>query len=118
MEPADESDLMKATRQGTILEIWVDGKRYGHSSRDIWLPPEWAMIVAGSFCLVGCSILLWRRCGTSALLGTVLHWIRECFTRNELPSAFREHFHIESGKDAFEDEGEDMTHTPLSYVYE
>ena len=125
MERAEEFDLQQASQQGTILEIWVDGQRYGRGGfhpHFIW--PQWATVLLsclGGMGLVGCLTLLCRKFGSSAMVGTVLQWLRERFFRTGLPSSFKEHFHIEDEEPrttVVDDlEEDDIDVVPLSYVY-
>ena len=125
MEKATIYDLEQATKQGTILEIWVDDKKYGrggfHPHFD-W--PETSTIlriVASLLGMVGLFVgisKVWRKYGVSAMLGTVIQYVRDRFFRQSLPSSFKEHFHIEddpttnSVKDL-----DDKRTVHLSYVY-
>ena len=125
MEQATIYDLEQATKQGTILEIWVDEIKYGrggfHPHFD-W--PEMSTIlrigvsVLGSIGLLVGVTLGCRRFGSSAMLGTVFQWVRNRFHRKDLPSSFKEHFHLEdastSGNELAPD---DISVAHLSYVY-
>ena len=122
MEPADTRDLELASRQGTILEIRVNGKLYGRSGRFPFLSnlPTWAIISFGAIAgllVVGLFTFAWKRIANSAMLGTFLEWIKAWFNRKELPNSFKEHFHIEDDKTVDFEDDDGLYNTPLSYVY-
>ena len=120
MEQASIYDLEQATKQGTILEIWVDEIKYGrggfHPHFD-W--PETSTIlrilasVLGSIGLLVGVTLGCRRFGSSAMLGTLFQWVRDRFSRKDLPSSFKEHFHIEDTATRADD-SDDITFNTFS----
>ena len=125
MEKATTYDLEQATKQGTILEIWVDGQKYGRGGFHPHF--EWPdastilRVVATTVGTIGVLVAItmgWRKYGASAMLGTVLQWVRERFFRQKLPSSFKEHFHIEDATTTHSiDDKDGKNRAHLSYVY-
>ncbi|CAB9529806.1 expressed unknown protein [Seminavis robusta] len=126
MEPATEADLKAATRQGTILAIRVDGKRYGHG----WVDGGWFQKVPGwvkaLFGILGWMVvvtsltLFWKYVipVISGLFGSFMDMVFPVWWRRKLPSAFKEHFHIEAEvKPEPEEDGFLKRKKPVSYVY-
>ena len=129
MEPATIDDLKIASRQGSILEIRVNGKRYGRGgykrfprlSKFFDDVPKWGLIMIGvaiGLGLLAIFTLIWRRLANSVMLGTLLAFINDRFNRRDLPNPFKEHFHIEDDKTVDMEEEDGKHKKILSYVYE
>lgn len=139
-EVADAADLRLASRQGTILDIRVDGKRYGKGgyfkrfpklSKFVDSIPKWFIHLCLTLAILAALAIsaffattVRRKLANTAMLRTFLEWIRERLEwirdrlfRKGLPNAFKEHFHLEDDK-TFDMEGEDgKPKKPVSYVY-
>lgn len=99
LEPADASDLARASKQGSLLRIKYNGRVYGSggygSSFDYSSPWMVTTLVLGIGMLIGGFALIVVR--------------RRIRKRNmkELPPSFREHFHIEDADSIGKSESEE-----------
>ena len=86
MEVASSEDLVRASKQGTILEIMVNGKKYGSGG---FRSPS-----TDNSSFKAIALIL----GVSMLVGGVLFefWHRSQRRRLELPASFHENLKIES----------------------